>query len=191
MRLCHSITALAASGLAWADDTCPGGDLDLTVRTSSGTFRGFVDPKVSNVNQWLGIPFGAPPVAEKRFMPPEPANYSGAHDATTYKPICFQQSTLGQGVFWELVPEFQNTDPQSEDCLYLNVWGPRKPVDSALVTAGKVPVIIWGVFFLCFDDGCSWLTRRQSVAVDFARAVATPRIRYPINGSSVCKRILL
>jgi hypothetical protein len=148
MRLCHSITALAASGLAWADDTCPGGDLDLTVRTSSGTFRGFVDPKVSNVNQWLGIPFGAPPVAEKRFMPPEPANYSGAHDATTYKPICFQQSTLGQGVFWELVPEFQNTDPQSEDCLYLNVWGPRKPVDSALATARKVPVIIWGVFFL-------------------------------------------
>jgi carboxylesterase type B len=142
MRLHYSIAALVASGLAWADDAYVSSD--LTVRTSTGTFTGFVDPKVDSVNQWLGIPYGAPPVGDKRFMPPEPANYTGAHDASTYKPICFQQSAIGQGVFWELVPEFQNTDPQSEDCLYLNIWGPRKPVDAALAPAKKVPVIIWG-----------------------------------------------
>ena len=145
MRFYHSVTALAASTLVWAEDTCPGRDPSLTVLTSSGSFKGFVDPKVANVNQWLGIPYGAPPVKEKRYMPPEPAKYSGTHDATTYKSICFQDSTIGQGVFWELVPQFQNTDPQSEDCLYLNIWGPRKPVDAALTPTEKVPVIIWGL----------------------------------------------
>jgi carboxylesterase type B len=142
MRLRHSLTALAAgSRLALAEDSCT--SADLTIRTTSGTYTGFVDPARPNVNQWLGIQFGAPPVGADRFMPPKPAPYSGSRDATSYKPICFQQSTIGQGVFWQLVPEFQNVDPQSEDCLYLNIWGPRKPVDAALVPAEKVPVIIW------------------------------------------------
>lgn len=148
MRFYYSIIPLMTSSLVVASDSCPSGNSDLTVRTSSGSFRGFVDPKVANVNQWLGIPYGSPPIHDKRFMPPEPAKYSGAHDATAYKPICFQDSTIGQGVFWELVPQFQNTDPQSEDCLYLNIWAPRKPVDSALATTKKVPVIIWGMLIV-------------------------------------------
>jgi carboxylesterase type B len=47
------------------------------------------------------------------------------------------------------VPQFQNTDPQAEDCLYLNIWGPRKTLGGG--DGGgkkwrhqkKVPVIIW------------------------------------------------
>jgi carboxylesterase type B len=191
MRVSLSITALAASRLAWAVDICA--DPDLTIRTTSGAFTGFVDPNVPNVNQWLGIPFAAPPVGAKRFMPPEPVNYTGAHDATSYKPICFQQSTIGQGVFWELVPEFQNTDPQSEDCLYLNIWGPRKPVDSALAPAAKVPVIIWGGFSCCdyVDyDLCRLLTMRQCAVVDSVRAVAMLRTKYPTSGFSGPRHIL-
>lgn len=145
MHFHHSISALVAISLAWAVDTSPMGDPGLTAHTSSGSFKGFIHPEVPDVNQWLGIPYGAPPVKDMRFMPPEPAKHSGTHDATSYKPICFQQTNVGQGVFWQLMPEFQNADPQSEDCLYLNIWGPRKPVDSALTTTEKVPVIIWGV----------------------------------------------
>jgi len=70
-------------------------------------------------------------------VPPEKAPDYGTATATAYKPVCMQDSGNRTGTFWELVPEFQNTDPQSEDCLYLNVWGPRKPVEK------KVPVIIW------------------------------------------------
>lgn len=95
-----------------------GRDLDdsLRVRASSGTFTGFVSETAPDVNQWLGVPYGQPPVGDKRFMPPEPAEYGGDLDATEYKPICFQQSGNRTGIFWELVPEFQNQDPQSEDC---------------------------------------------------------------------------
>ncbi|KAL2192881.1 Alpha/Beta hydrolase protein [Corynascus similis CBS 632.67] len=109
----------------------------LTVKTTSGTYTGFVNSTVPDVNQWLGIPYGRPPVGNRRFMPPEKAPDYGTADATAYKPVCIQNSGNKTGIFWELVPEFQNADPQSEDCLYLNVWAPRKPVEK------KVPVIIW------------------------------------------------
>lgn len=54
-----------------------------------------------------------------------------------------QNGGPGAGVFWELVPEFQNTDPQSEDCLYLNIWGPRNTIGRRPRHQKKVPVIIW------------------------------------------------
>lgn len=91
-------------------------DDSLTVKTSTGTFTGFVNETAPDVNQWLGIPYGQAPVGNKRFMPPEPAEHGGDLDATEYKPICLQQSGDRTGIFWELVPEFQNQDPQSEDC---------------------------------------------------------------------------
>lgn len=39
---------------------------DLTARTKAGTFTGFVDPEVPDVRQWLGVPYGAPPVGNQR-----------------------------------------------------------------------------------------------------------------------------
>lgn len=128
------------------------------VKTSSGTFTGFVNTSSSSVapdvNQWLGVPFAQPPVGSLRFMPPQKLVSSGITNAISYKPICPQQSgDPPKGVFWELVPEFQNRDPQSEDCLYLNIWGPRKPVSVTNSVSEKknkkkekkklVPVIIW------------------------------------------------
>lgn len=116
---------------------------DLTARTKAGTFTGFVDPEVPDVRQWLGVPYGAPPVGNQRFLPPKPASHAGSIDTTEYKPICMQNGGPGAGVFWELVPEFQNTDPQSEDCLYLNIWGPRNTIGRRPRHQKKVPVIIW------------------------------------------------
>ena len=127
----------------------------LTVKTTSGTFTGFTNTTTApHVAQWLGIPYGQPPLGTLRFRPPLPARDSGqVVDAKSYKPICVQDG-LRTGVFWELVPEFQNTDPQSEDCLYLNIWAPApKPTPSqtlaptptpAQVEQKKLlPVIIW------------------------------------------------
>lgn len=122
---------------------------DLTARSKAGTFTGFIDPEVPDVKQWLGVPYGAPPVGDQRFLPPKPAAYAGDVATTEYKPICMQNGGPGPGVFWEIVPEFQNTDPQSEDCLYLNIWGPKKTIGSGRKQRrqAKVPVIIWSKWF--------------------------------------------
>lgn len=112
-------------------------DDSLTVKTTSGTYTGLTNTTAPDVNQWLGIPYGAPPT---RFMPAtRAANHGTGLSATSYKPICMQDNGNRTGVFWELVPEFQNTDVQSEDCLYLNIWGPK----NAVVEKKKLPVIVW------------------------------------------------
>jgi carboxylesterase type B len=90
----------------------------LTVNTTSGAYTGFINSSLPQVHQWHGIRFGTPPTSNLRFQPAVKAPY-----------------------FWTLVPEFQNTDPQSEDCLYLNIWAPRTPA----VSGKKVPVLIWVV----------------------------------------------
>jgi hypothetical protein len=122
----------------------------LKARTHSGSFTGFIDPEVPDVAQWLGIPYGAPPTGDQRFLPPKPAAHAGDIATTEYKPICMQAGgrpadLASGGVFWALVPEFQNQDPQSEDCLYLNIWGPRKSIGKGRRPKHlkKVPVIIW------------------------------------------------
>jgi hypothetical protein len=76
---------------------------DLTARSKAGTFTGFIDPDVPNVKQWLGVPYGAPPVGDQRFLPPKPAAYAGEVSTTAYKPICMQNGGPGPGVFWESV----------------------------------------------------------------------------------------
>lgn len=113
----------------------------LTVKTSSGTFTGFINPSLPDTNQWLGIPYARPPIGTRRFMPPEKAPKNGTHDAKAYKPICLQDTGDKVGVFWELVPEYQNRDVESEDCLYLNIWGPK----ARNLGPKKLPVIIWVV----------------------------------------------
>ena len=133
---------------------------ELTARSKAGTFTGFIDADVPDVKQWLGVPYSAPPVGDKRFLSPKSASYAGEVSTTAYKPICMQNGGPGPGVFWEVVPGLQNTDPQAEDCLYLNIWGPRK----AIAGGGrrqrrqqKVSVIIWSNFVVEVSMGWeSW-----------------------------------
>jgi para-nitrobenzyl esterase len=75
-----------------------------------------------------GIPFAAPPVGERRWLPPQPVEpWRGVLPAGQFRTIAPQNPMLGgPGPLGE--PE-----PQSEDCLYLNIWSPgldnrRRPV---------------------------------------------------------------
>lgn len=158
-----SVSVLADFGKDWTDKGdddhhFPGRNWrhksdDLKARTHSGSFTGFIDPEVPDVTQWLGIPYSAPPTGDQRFLPPKPAAHAGDISTTEYKPICMQAGgrpadLASGGVFWALVPEFQNQDPQSEDCLYLNIWGPRKSIGKGRRPKHqkKVPVIIWSEY---------------------------------------------
>eukprot|EP00762_Andalucia_godoyi_P007241 ANDGO_08023.mRNA.1 Para-nitrobenzyl esterase len=123
----------------------------LIVETTSGTFRGSVQP--SGAFAWKGIPFAEPPVGPLRFMSPFPlrnVNRSLIQDATAFKPSCLHYASTG-----------------SEDCLYLNVWAPSTPV------SGRIPVMVWivGGSFLAASpdtvdyDGGKLVSLRNSVIV--------------------------
>ena len=80
----------------------------------------------TTINQFLGIPFASAPTGSRRFTPPEPTSWSQPLDTKTFKPACiqvfnpFESRDYVQDVFSIPRPE------ESEDCLYLNVFAPRK-----------------------------------------------------------------
>ncbi|HET6432929.1 carboxylesterase/lipase family protein [Dyella sp.] len=92
------------------------------------------------VQEFLGIPYAAPPVGALRWKPPQPATgWSEPRDARTFGPRCMQLPLFGDMVF--------RSRGMSEDCLYLNVWAPAAPAD------GKRPVLVYfyGGGFLAGD----------------------------------------
>jgi carboxylesterase type B len=96
--------------------------------TANGAVRGLAVPTSGGaVDEFLGIPYAAPPVGALRWQPPQPAaSWSGVRDATQFAPHCPQ---LG-GPFGEA--------STSEDCLFLNVFTP-----SHRQAGSHFPVMVW------------------------------------------------
>ena len=92
--------------------------------TANGPVRGVAN---GAVNEFLGIPYAAPPVGELRWQPPQPSvSWSGVRDATQFAPHCPQPPTpFGQA-------------STSEDCLFLNVFTP-----SHQEAGSHHPVMVW------------------------------------------------
>jgi para-nitrobenzyl esterase len=92
------------------------------------TVYGPVDGITRNgVEQFLGLPFAAPPVGALRWMPPQPAKkWTALRPAKAFGPTCAQVTTLGP---------FAGPPNSNEDCLYLNVFTPD--------TKAKLPVLVW------------------------------------------------
>lgn len=69
--------------------------------------------------EYLGIPFAAPPVDELRWQPPQSVTpWDGILNATSYSIHCTQLIAplyvfIGMGGI------------SGEDCLYLNIWVPK------------------------------------------------------------------
>jgi para-nitrobenzyl esterase len=104
---CLAVAVLLLAGTAYAQPCASG----TTVMTSSGAVCGIV---VNGVNEWLGIPYAAPPVGALRWESPQPpASWTGTRSATAYGNICTQAAAAKSG---------PNTG--SEDCLYVNIWAP-------------------------------------------------------------------
>uniref|UniRef100_A0A8C4QGX0 Carboxylesterase type B domain-containing protein n=1 Tax=Eptatretus burgeri TaxID=7764 RepID=A0A8C4QGX0_EPTBU len=108
------------------------------VQTEDGKLRG-VRITLNNeilgpVNQFLGVPFAAPPVGERRFQPPEaPASWAHTRNATAFVPVCPQN--VDGNLLKVMLPVWftANMDvistyvhEQSEDCLYLNIYVPTE-----------------------------------------------------------------
>ena len=101
--------------------------------TDDGAVRGVA---AGSINEFLGIPYAAPPTGSLRWRPPQPpAEWQGVRDATQFGPSCPQP------------PEHNATFPPgpiSEDCLYLNVYTPaHSGGDLRSSDEGGRPVLVW------------------------------------------------
>ena len=101
--------------------------------TGDGAVRGVA---AGSINEFLGIPYAAPPTGHLRWRPPQPpAEWQGVRDATQFGPSCPQP------------PEHNATFPPgpiSEDCLYLNVYTPaHSGGDLRSSDEGGRPVLVW------------------------------------------------
>jgi len=103
-----AVAIASSTNPAAAAPACAAG---TTVQTSTGPVCGIV---VNGVNEWLGIPYAAPPVGNLRWASPQrPAAWSTTLAATAFGSSCTQPAVGKSG---------PNTG--SEDCLFINVWAP-------------------------------------------------------------------
>jgi para-nitrobenzyl esterase len=97
-----------------------------SVETAGGRVRG-------GDGAYLGIPYAAPPIGERRWRPPAPVQrWSGELDALRAGPPAPQPKRP--------ISDFAHgpTPPGDEDCLTLNVWTPT-------VGDGPWPVLVWAI----------------------------------------------
>jgi para-nitrobenzyl esterase len=101
---------------------------DIIVTTSGGAVRGAIRGAVQS---WRGIPYAAPPVADRRFRAPAPVEpWEGVRDATDFGAVPPQEpgnTQIGAG----------KKTPMSEDCLTINVS--RRSGE----TSSLRPVMVW------------------------------------------------
>jgi len=82
------------------------------------------------VISFLGVPYAAPPVADLRWMPPQPpAAWTDTRDCHEFGHDSLQHADLG--VFARAGGD--------EDCLHLNVFVPKRPT----ISHAKLPVLVW------------------------------------------------
>lgn len=96
-----------------------------------GQIEGKTDSSLlaQNVDQFLGIPYAAPPVGDFRFRPPQPFAEAWAPDTRKTKSYGHMCPQLDIGSILEL---------GDEDCLYLNVYRP-----SGTKAGANLPVFVW------------------------------------------------
>lgn len=86
---------------------------------------------INELAVFRGVPFAAPPVGALRFAPPLPhPDWSGIRDATQFGPASPQLESRLSNVMGGM------NLPQSEDCLYLNIWTPT-------LQKKACPVLVW------------------------------------------------
>jgi len=148
-----------------------GASVDSIVETANGKVRG---RSIAGIHSFLGLRYGASTGGRNRFMPPnKPQPWTGVQDAFSYGDSAPQSNPARRGsdlLRSEIGQLIAGTDgerpPESEDCLFLNVWTP------GINDNGKRPVMFWlhgGGFTSGSDSGALFiganLARRGDVVV--------------------------
>lgn len=105
-----------------------------------GVIRHFpnINKPIKSVNKFLGIPYAASPTGHLRFMAPEKprAWKPDVYNASFYRSMCIQPPDY---LFWR-----NFSHPESEDCLYLNVFTPVRSNSTSAEDLYPVMVYIHG-----------------------------------------------
>jgi para-nitrobenzyl esterase len=103
-----------------------------TVKTTAGSVRGLVR---EDVQQFWNLPYGATTAGANRFMPPRPVQaWSGVRDHFEIGTRSHQQPGAGEPA--PVVLAMNRLEPESEDCLKLNVFTPAADNRAR-------PVMVW------------------------------------------------
>ncbi len=128
----------------------------------TGPVVGFKNPKGGDA--WLGIPYAAPPVGDRRWHAPAPASrWTEQRAALVPGSPCVQFGWALGGVGAD------GTRQGSEDCLYLNVYAPH--VAREHLSDTRLPVMVWihggsnTVGQAAFYDGGRLASTRQVLVV--------------------------
>ncbi|HEV7693066.1 MAG TPA: carboxylesterase family protein [Hyphomonadaceae bacterium] len=124
MRLKAGVSALVAIMAVAACVSAPV-SAEPTAKLDAGVVQG---ETIKDLVVFKGIPFAAAPAGKLRWRAPQPvSHWDGVRPATAFGAACPQPHVSDEP--WARV------GPQSEDCLYLNVWRPAK--------AEKLPVMVF------------------------------------------------
>jgi para-nitrobenzyl esterase len=135
------------------------------IETTAGVVEGFTSPE-SAVRVFLGVPYAAPPVGERRWRPPVPVTpWEGVRKATDFGSRCMQDRVFDDMVF---------RDEPSEDCLYLNVWTPAESADA------RLPVMVW-IYGGGFQAGSASEPRQDGERLASDRDVVVVSMNYRLG----------
>ena len=118
--------------------------MEPLVKTGYGKVRGYIN---NGIYTFRGVRYGASTGGANRFMPPKPpAPWKEIYDASSYGYRAPQTNPALQGgmspdtelgrILWAS-DGFRVPTPESEDCLFLNIW------TSTLDSQEKRPVMVW------------------------------------------------
>lgn len=109
--------------------------MDYIVKTACGLVSGI---ETESAIVYKGIPYAKPPVGRLRFNNPEPCQtWQGVLKADKFPNKCVQGGHAPDSFYGkEFYSDPEWLPPSSEDCLYLNIWMPKK-------FESPCPVAVW------------------------------------------------
>jgi para-nitrobenzyl esterase len=125
LKLLLSLLAISAAQVGLSVTSAAAAPIAVT---QNGPVKGTA---VSGMDEFLGIPYAAPPLGNLRWRPPRPhARWQGVFDATHIGNFCPQPDNTGGTL-------------GSEDCLFLNVYTPSQNEDTEGDQNSGLPIMVW------------------------------------------------
>ncbi len=139
----------------------------IVVETKSGGLEGIIE---RDIHVFKGVPYAAPPMGDLRWLPPQPLeSWKGIRPATDYGFVAPQTPVSLPGLAME-------SEPQSEDCLFLNIYSPG--LDNA-----RRPVLVWihgGAFSM--GSGSQQMYRNSTLVSNGGIVLVTINYRLGVLG---------